>query len=55
VLIPEGLGDGCPAWGCDYILSFRMDSEQTPEVWTNCAGTPMHAAPPAAPHGATPS
>jgi hypothetical protein len=38
VKIPERLGDGCPAWGCDYILSFRMDSEQTPEVWTNCAG-----------------
>ena len=37
VKIPDGLGDGCPSWGCDYILSFRMDSEQTPEVWTNCA------------------
>jgi hypothetical protein len=37
IKIPEGLGSGCPAWGCDYILSFRMDSEQTAEVWTNCA------------------
>ena len=37
VKVPAGLGDGCPAWGCDFILSFRMDSEQTAEVWTNCA------------------
>jgi hypothetical protein len=37
VKVPDSLGDGCPAWGCDYILSFRLDSEQTPEVWTMCA------------------
>lgn len=31
VKIPENLSPG------DYLLSFRWDVEQTPQIWTNCA------------------
>jgi hypothetical protein len=31
VVIPSNLATG------DYVLSFRLDAEQTPQVWTQCA------------------
>merc|ERR1712146_373383 len=47
VQVPESLPPG------DYVLSFRHDSEETPQVWTNCADVtivgPDTAAPTATP------
>jgi hypothetical protein len=31
VQIPKDLAPG------DYVLSFRWDCEQTPQIWANCA------------------
>lgn len=37
VQVPTGLAAG------DYLLSFRWDSEQTPQVWTTCADVTITA------------
>jgi len=31
VIVPDNLTPG------DYILSFRWDSQRTPQIWSNCA------------------
>ena len=38
VRVPRGLPAG------DYLLSFRYDAEQTPQVWANCADVKVTAA-----------
>ena len=31
VIVPKDLATG------DYVLSFRLDAEQTPQIWTHCS------------------
>ena len=31
VIVPKDLRIG------DYVLSFRLDAEQTPQIWTHCS------------------
>ena len=38
VVVPADLAPG------DYALSWRFDSEQTPQVWTNCADVTVRVA-----------
>lgn len=43
VVVPKDLPLG------EYVLSFRMESEQTPQVWTQCADITITAAAPSPP------